>query len=72
MGFRHVTNNVRRGRNKSLKQMQVIDESINTTKTYLDRYEMENRIINHNRKNFKNAHSSNIYNNSICELLPND
>ena len=53
--FRHVTNNVGRGRNKSLKRLKIIEESINKTKNYHDRYEMENGIINHDRKYFKKA-----------------
>ena len=33
---------------------------------------MENRTLNHNRNNFKKECSSKIYNNPMCELLPND
>ena len=59
------------GRNKSLKQLKVIYRISNRTKKYNDRYEIENITINHNRKHFKKAHSSKIYDNSIYELLPN-
>ena len=33
---------------------------------------MEKRRINHNRKHFKKARSSEIYNNPMCELFPNN
>ena len=72
MGFVRVTKNVKRGRNKALKQLQVIDENINRIKTHHERHEMENRTINHNKKHFKKAHSSKIHNNQICELLLNN
>ena len=49
MRFRNVTNNVERGRNKALKQLQAIGENSNRIKTHHDRHEMENRTINHNR-----------------------
>ena len=39
-GFRHVINNVGRGRNTSLKQLKLIDESSNRTKTHNDRHVM--------------------------------
>ena len=59
-------------RNKVLKQLQVTDADTNSIKTHHDRYEMENRIINLNRKHFKKACSYEIYNNQTCELLPNN
>ena len=52
--------------------MQVTDESSNRIKTHYDRYEIENRIINHNRKHLKKACSSKIYNNQTFELFPNN
>ena len=54
IGFRRLTNNMGRGRNKALKQLQAIDETTNSVKTHHDRHDIENRTINHNRKHYKN------------------
>ena len=61
-----------RGRNKSLKQLQVVDESSNRINTYHDRYDIENTTTNNDRKHLKKACSSKIHNNPTRESFPND
>lgn len=70
--FRYITNHIGRGARRSLTKVHVVNDNREIVKTYVSKEEIEEQIINYNRKHYTQAHQTKIYQDKIYHKLQED
>ena len=67
-----MINNIRQEANNSLKRLHEVDQSINIQQTYIDRINIEQKLIEYNKYHYKKVYESDAYNDKIYNKLQED
>ena len=67
--FHYLSRHVGKGMRESMKRLQIDSPNELNNEYIIDKEKMEEKIMDHNRKHFKKAHDSKVYNDKIYKEL---